>query len=194
MANRIQLRRDTTANWENTDPVLADGEPGLDIVTNEIRIGDGSTSWTGLTANVIGGGGGSGSSLTNGSSTMTLESTGILTMPAAPQGKIIDATAARPLTLAQNEYADFTNFSGEILVNDTTDGYVYKLLVGSGKVCMLGTTNPAWDGTNTTPSTSYTLTGQFTISYPSSGVYRFTNLRAGSSTFNFAAIMTRAGS
>jgi len=58
MANRIQLRRDTTANWENTNPVLADGEMGYDIVTNEIRIGDGSTSWTGLTANTISGGGG----------------------------------------------------------------------------------------------------------------------------------------
>ena len=53
MANRIQLRRDTTANWENINPILADGEPGYDIVTNQVRIGDGSTAWTGLTANVI---------------------------------------------------------------------------------------------------------------------------------------------
>jgi hypothetical protein len=58
MANRIQLRRDTTANWENTNPVLADGEPGYDIVTNEVRVGDGSTTWTGLSGNVIGTGGG----------------------------------------------------------------------------------------------------------------------------------------
>jgi len=58
MANRIQLRRDTTANWNSVDPVLADGEPGYDIVTNEIRIGDGSTAWTGLSGNTISGGGG----------------------------------------------------------------------------------------------------------------------------------------
>jgi hypothetical protein len=56
MANRIQLRRDTTANWESVNPILADGEPGYDIVTNEVRIGDGSTAWTGLTGNVISGG------------------------------------------------------------------------------------------------------------------------------------------
>jgi hypothetical protein len=59
MANRIQIRRDTTANWANVNPILSDGEMGYDIVTNEIRIGDGSTDWTGLSGNVIGGGGAS---------------------------------------------------------------------------------------------------------------------------------------
>ena len=59
MANRIQLRRDTTANWNNIDPVLADGEPGYDIVTNEIRIGNGSDAWSELSGNTISGGGGS---------------------------------------------------------------------------------------------------------------------------------------
>jgi len=58
MANRIQLRRDTTANWANVNPILSDGEMGYDINTNEIRIGDGSTEWTGLSGNTIGGGGG----------------------------------------------------------------------------------------------------------------------------------------
>lgn len=64
MANRIQLRRDTTANWENINPVLADGEPGYDINTNEVRVGDGSTEWTGLSGNVIGTGGGGGGAST----------------------------------------------------------------------------------------------------------------------------------
>jgi hypothetical protein len=58
MANRIQLRRDTTANWANVNPILSDGEMGYDINTNEIRIGDGSTDWTGLSGNTISGGGG----------------------------------------------------------------------------------------------------------------------------------------
>jgi len=64
MANRIQLRRDTTLNWQNTDPVLADGEPGYDINTNEVRVGDGSTSWNNLSGNVIGTGGGGGGAST----------------------------------------------------------------------------------------------------------------------------------
>ena len=198
MANRIQLRRDTTLNWENTNPVLADGEPGYDINTNEVRVGDGSTSWTGLSGNVIGTGGGGGggpvSSLTNGSYTATLNSSGQLVIPAPPTGIIIDATMPTPVTLPLNGQYDFTNFSGEILVNDILDGYVYKLLVGSGKVFMLGCTNPAWDGTHSTPGTTYTLASYFTIeSLTGAGVfYRFTNL-ASSRDYNFVAIRSRAG-
>jgi hypothetical protein len=71
MANRIQLRRDTTANWANVNPILSDGEMGYDIVTNEIRIGDGSTAWTGLSGNVIGGGGGGGGGASTGDVTFS---------------------------------------------------------------------------------------------------------------------------
>jgi hypothetical protein len=56
MANRIQLRRDTTANWNRVNPILEDGEPGLDITTNQIKYGDGSSTWTEL---AYAGGGGS---------------------------------------------------------------------------------------------------------------------------------------
>jgi hypothetical protein len=48
MANKIQLRRDTTANWENVNPILADGEPGLDITTNQVKYGDGANAWVDL--------------------------------------------------------------------------------------------------------------------------------------------------
>jgi hypothetical protein len=48
MSNRIQLRRDSTYNWNNINPILADGEPGLDYDTNKIKIGDGSSYWSDL--------------------------------------------------------------------------------------------------------------------------------------------------
>ena len=48
MANRIQLRRDTAANWTRVNPVLEDGEPGLEIDTNYIKYGDGNTTWANL--------------------------------------------------------------------------------------------------------------------------------------------------
>ena len=48
MANRIQLRRDTADNWTRVNPVLDDGEPGLDITTNQIKYGDGNTAWSDL--------------------------------------------------------------------------------------------------------------------------------------------------
>jgi hypothetical protein len=48
MANKIQLRRDTLANWIAVNPVLGDGEPGFVIDTNQIKYGDGSTPWNDL--------------------------------------------------------------------------------------------------------------------------------------------------
>jgi hypothetical protein len=48
MANRIQLRRDTAANWTRVNPILEDGEPGLEIDTNYIKYGDGNTTWANL--------------------------------------------------------------------------------------------------------------------------------------------------
>jgi hypothetical protein len=49
MAKRIQLRRDIKANWEAIDPILAQGEIGLDLVTKNFKIGDGVTRWNNLT-------------------------------------------------------------------------------------------------------------------------------------------------
>ena len=48
MANKIQLRRDTAANWARVNPILDDGEPGLDIDSNQIKYGDGDTAWVDL--------------------------------------------------------------------------------------------------------------------------------------------------
>jgi hypothetical protein len=45
MANKIQLRRDTTVNWTTADPTLSQGEIGLDLTTGNIKIGNGTDSW-----------------------------------------------------------------------------------------------------------------------------------------------------
>jgi len=41
VADRIQMRRDTKANWLSVDPVLARGEFGVETDTNQFKIGDG---------------------------------------------------------------------------------------------------------------------------------------------------------
>ena len=46
MANKIQLRRDTTVNWTTADPTLSQGEIGLDLTTGNIKIGTGLDSWS----------------------------------------------------------------------------------------------------------------------------------------------------
>ena len=48
MANKIQIRRDTTANWSVNDPILSQGELGLDTTLNKIKIGDGTSNWSDL--------------------------------------------------------------------------------------------------------------------------------------------------
>ena len=45
MAVRIQLRRDTAANWVSADPVLRAGEIGIETDTLKFKIGTGAT-WT----------------------------------------------------------------------------------------------------------------------------------------------------
>lgn len=57
MAQQIQLRRDTAANWTLENTTLAQGEFGVEIDSDPIRfkIGDGTNPWAGL--DYAGGGG-----------------------------------------------------------------------------------------------------------------------------------------
>ena len=48
MAQRIQLRNDTTVAWEASNPILAQGEVGVDTTLNKFKIGDGTSTWTEL--------------------------------------------------------------------------------------------------------------------------------------------------
>ena len=48
MADTIQLRRDTAAQWASKNPVLAAGEPGRATDTGVIKYGDGVTPWNSL--------------------------------------------------------------------------------------------------------------------------------------------------
>ena len=49
--SRFKLRCDTAAEWERVNPVLYDGEIGIETAENggkRIKIGDGVTAWRGL--------------------------------------------------------------------------------------------------------------------------------------------------
>ena len=58
MADIIQTRRDTAANWTLANPILADGEKGWERDTGKEKIGDGVSLWSLLP--YFGGGGGGG--------------------------------------------------------------------------------------------------------------------------------------
>jgi hypothetical protein len=50
MAIQVQLRRGTNSQWTDSNPVLADGEIALSTDTNTIKVGNGSSAWSALTA------------------------------------------------------------------------------------------------------------------------------------------------
>lgn len=45
---RIQLRRGNAADWTSANPILADGEIGIESDTRKAKIGDGSNQWSTL--------------------------------------------------------------------------------------------------------------------------------------------------
>jgi len=48
VATKIQVRRDTAANWTSVNPTLSAGEWGLETDTGRAKIGDGTTAWATL--------------------------------------------------------------------------------------------------------------------------------------------------
>jgi hypothetical protein len=53
---KIQLRRDTAANWVTANPVLSAGEFGYELDTGMAKVGNGSSAWSSLLYNRFGGG------------------------------------------------------------------------------------------------------------------------------------------
>ena len=48
MPIRLRMRRGSVARWTAVNPVLADGEPGLELGTGKMKIGDGVSAWAAL--------------------------------------------------------------------------------------------------------------------------------------------------
>ena len=124
MANKIQLRRDTAANWLRVNPTLADGEPGLDLDSNRIKYGDGTTPWQNLPY-------ASADRLTKGSHQLVLDDNGTLVV-SAPNFMIDFGPGTDPYWVAE--------YGG--LGANTANAYVYgagAVYDSKGNVYVLGT-------------------------------------------------------
>jgi hypothetical protein len=44
----FKLRRALTSEWASKNPILAVGEPGFALDTNQLKIGDGINAWNSL--------------------------------------------------------------------------------------------------------------------------------------------------
>jgi len=53
MTVRIQMRRDTAANWIKYNPILASGEIGLETDTSKIKVGNGNDVYTDLPYKIV---------------------------------------------------------------------------------------------------------------------------------------------
>ena len=113
MADKIQLRRDTAANWTSNNPTLSQGEQGFETDTSKMKIGDGSTAWTGLdyfadTASGGGSGGGSFEAVASGTladgSTLVLNTDGTVSVVGMDEGEVGGAGTASVFESARIQY------------------------------------------------------------------------------------------
>jgi hypothetical protein len=123
MADLIQIRRDTAANWTSANTVLAQGELGAETDTSKIKIGDGSTAWSSLAYLIDVGG------YLTATSTNTLTNKTIRDTVYALSGTAFDATngAVQTKTLATNTTFTDSLSSGDAIVLQLEAGASYTV-------------------------------------------------------------------
>jgi hypothetical protein len=108
---------------------------------------------------------------------------------AAGCGYIADLSALVEPGYGPNDYAIYQH-AGEMIVQDQTTGYVYKFLLGGGKVQLMGTTNPNNWTAPVAPSTSVTISDWVSMTATQGG-YRFTSLASPARNFVITGTKTR---
>ena len=209
MADLIQIRRDTAANWTSANPVLAQGELGAETDTSKIKIGNGSTAWTGLSYLIDAGGYATLSGVQTFTGTKTFAGTtstlaGVLTNAAevatvsatAATGTIAyDITTQSVLYYTSNASANWTvNFrasSGTSLNTAMTTGQsvTAAFLVTQGATAYYNSAVQV-DGSSVTPKWQG---GTAPAAGNASGIdaYIYTIIKTGSATFTVLASQTR---
>jgi hypothetical protein len=119
MTTRIKLRRDTSSNWSANNPVLALGEPGLEIDTGRIKYGDGTTAWNTLSYAAGGGGG--------------LKSRWVGLYNTCGNGQFV--------TSSQDGFSWTAEHVIE-LADDQAEVYTYAMAIGANKIVYLNTIGP----------------------------------------------------
>ena len=186
VVTQIQLRRGTAAQWTSTNPTLAAGEQGFETDTGKMKIGDGTTVWTGLAylgagtvTSIVAGTGLSGGTITS-TGTIAIDST------------VATLTGTQTLTnktLTTPVIASISN-SGTITVPTGTDTLVGRATTDTLTNKTLTTpviTNPKITLTYTAKTAAYTA-----VSGDEGGVFSMNNASTiqfnipTDATFNFA--------
>jgi hypothetical protein len=156
MADIIQIRRDTAANWTSANPTLAQGELGLETDTSKIKAGDGSTAWTSLGYLID-----TGSYLldSNNLSDLANSATALtnlgLTATATELNYVDGVTSSIQTQLNNKEPADATILK-DADIGSTVQAYDATIVVDAD----IGVTVQAYDANTTTSTNTQTLTNK----------------------------------
>ena len=142
MAIHIEFRNGTAASWTSTNPVLSQGEPGVETDTGKFKIGDGSTAW---------------SSLAYQGSTGATQTESYRSFGDGADGNVTISTGTT--ILGRDMYYNNLTMSGTGILN--TNGY--KVFVkGVLDITAAATAAIQWNGTNGTSGSGATGGGAMT--------------------------------
>ena len=196
MPTKIQLRRDTAADWTSNNPTLSAGEFGWESDTNRFKIGDGSAAWNSLsysdTLKTLG-------DISVTGSTISAPSNGDLSLTTSGTGNVnVGEITVRGTTLSSSDSSSI-NINEGLVVDGTASISGQATLSGIAYPTSDGTANQflKTDGSGTLAFADLslgdlTITGS-TISTPSNADLTLTpggtgNVVAGALTFNGTTI------
>lgn len=145
MATKIQLRRDTEANWASTNPILSSGELGLDTTNSVVKIGDGVTAWSSLSTAFV-------KSITAGTNVTVSTTNGVTTVNSTASGTPLWVKVGSGETYTTVQAAFTAGYRNFILTSNVTEA---GTLASSSDVLHVTTnlvTKPTWTvGTSFAP-------------------------------------------
>ena len=182
MPTKIQLRRDTAADWTSNNPTLSEGEFGWESDTNRFKIGDGSAAWNSLeyadTLKTLGDLAVTGSSISapsNGDLTLTTSGSGKVnisgayTLPSSDgsANQVLQTNGSGVLSFGSVSVGDFS-FVGSTMISPSNADITLSPggtgNVVAGALTFNGTTISAADSSKITIAEPLDVTGATTIS------------------------------
>ncbi len=182
MPTKIQLRRDTAADWASNNPTLSEGEFGWESDTNRFKIGDGSAAWNSLayadTLKTLGDLAVNGSTISapsNGDLTLTTSGSGKVnisnayTLPSSDGSakQVLQTNGSGVLSFGTVSVGDFSFVGSTIISPSNADITLSPGGTGNvvaGALTFNGTTISAADSTKITIADPLDVTGATTIS------------------------------
>ena len=182
MPTKIQLRRDTAADWASNNPTLSEGEFGWESDTNRFKIGDGSAAWNSLayadTLKTLGDLAVNGSTISapsNGDLTLTTSGSGKVnisnayTLPSSDgsANQVLQTNGSGVLSFGTVSVGDFSFVGSTIISPSNADITLSPGGTGNvvaGALTFNGTTISAADSTKITIADPLDVTGATTIS------------------------------